>query len=62
MNDVRQTNKSDHRGVAVLVGMLGVTLFCLFLTPVFYVVVRSLALRVERQESSPKLQLEERAS
>lgn len=32
-------------GVAVFFGMLGVTLFGLFLTPVFYVVVRRLALR-----------------
>ncbi|MCK3853776.1 efflux RND transporter permease subunit [Pseudomonas sp. W2Jun17] len=49
-------------GVAVFAGMLGVTLFGLFLTPVFYVVMRSLALRLQRQGSSPKLQLEERAS
>ncbi len=32
-------------GVAVFAGMLGVTIFGLFLTPVFYVVVRSLAAR-----------------
>jgi multidrug efflux pump len=32
-------------GVAVFAGMLGVTVFGLFLTPVFYVVVRSLATR-----------------
>jgi hydrophobe/amphiphile efflux-1 (HAE1) family protein len=32
-------------GVAVFAGMLGVTVFGLFLTPVFYVVVRSLAAR-----------------
>jgi gold/copper resistance efflux pump len=32
-------------GVAVFFGMLGVTLFGLFLTPVFYVVVRRLGLR-----------------
>jgi hypothetical protein len=31
--------------VAVFAGMLGVTAFGLFLTPVFYVVVRSLATR-----------------
>ena len=30
-------------GIAVFCGMLGVTLFGLFLTPVFYVVVRRLA-------------------
>ena len=49
-------------GVAVFAGMLGVTLFGLFLTPVFYVVMRSLALRLERKGSSPKVQMEERAS
>jgi gold/copper resistance efflux pump len=32
-------------GIAVLFGMLGVTLFGLVLTPVFYVVIRSLTLR-----------------
>jgi Cation/multidrug efflux pump len=32
-------------GIAVFAGMLGVTLFGLFLTPVFYVVLRSLAHR-----------------
>ena len=49
-------------GVAVFAGMLGVTLFGLFLTPVFYVVMRSLALRLQRKGPSPKLQLEERVS
>ena len=49
-------------GVAVFAGMLGVTLFGLFLTPVFYVVMRSLALRVQRQGASPKVQLKESAS
>ncbi|RFD32150.1 multidrug efflux RND transporter permease subunit [Pseudomonas sp. GL93] len=49
-------------GVAVFAGMLGVTLFGLFLTPVFYVVMRSLALRVERRGASPKVQLKESAS
>lgn len=39
-------------GVAVFSGMIGVTLFGLFLTPVFYVVVMKLARRVrEAQES-----------
>ena len=33
-------------GVAVFAGMLGVTLFGLFLTPVFYVLVRKLAERI----------------
>jgi multidrug efflux pump len=32
-------------GVAVFSGMLGVTLFGLFLTPVFFVVLRNLVLR-----------------
>jgi Cu/Ag efflux pump CusA len=32
-------------GVAVFAGMLGVTVFGLFLTPVFYVVIRSLVTR-----------------
>ncbi len=34
-------------GVAVFAGMLGVTLFGLFLTPVFYVLLRFLAVRLE---------------
>ncbi|TAK84489.1 MAG: multidrug efflux RND transporter permease subunit, partial [Aquabacterium sp.] len=34
-------------GVAVFSGMLGVTLFGLFLTPVFYVLLRKLAIRLE---------------
>jgi hydrophobe/amphiphile efflux-1 (HAE1) family protein len=41
-------------GVAVFAGMLGVTVFGLFLTPVFYVVVRSLAAR--RAPTSVQLQ------
>ncbi|HEY0848202.1 MAG TPA: efflux RND transporter permease subunit [Noviherbaspirillum sp.] len=36
-------------GVAVFAGMLGVTLFGLFLTPVFYVLLRNLAKRFERR-------------
>ncbi|KRB94244.1 efflux RND transporter permease subunit [Noviherbaspirillum sp. Root189] len=36
-------------GVAVFAGMLGVTLFGLFLTPVFYVLLRNLAKRLERK-------------
>ena len=35
-------------GVAVFAGMLGVTLFGLFLTPLFYVLLRKLAVRLER--------------
>ena len=36
-------------GVAVLAGMLGVTFFGLFLTPVFYVLLRTLARRFEKK-------------
>jgi multidrug efflux pump subunit AcrB len=36
-------------GVAVFSGMLGVTFFGLFLTPVFYVVIRALVLRGKRK-------------
>ena len=35
-------------GIAVFAGMLGVTVFGLFLTPVFYVVVEGLADRLRR--------------
>jgi multidrug efflux pump len=35
-------------GVAVFAGMLGVTFFGLFLTPVFYVLLRTLARRFEK--------------
>jgi multidrug efflux pump len=47
-------------GVAVFAGMLGVTFFGLFLTPVFYVLLRTLAKRFERpkhahaHEAAPK--------
>jgi multidrug efflux pump len=37
-------------GVAVFAGMLGVTFFGLFLTPVFYVLLRKLAVRLERKK------------
>jgi len=37
-------------GVAVFFGMLGVTFFGLFLTPVFYVLLRTLEKRVTRTE------------
>jgi len=36
-------------GVAVFAGMLGVTFFGLFLTPVFYVLLRTLAQRFEKK-------------
>jgi multidrug efflux pump len=40
-------------GVAVFAGMLGVTLFGLFLTPVFYVLLRTLAQRFARPVAAP---------
>jgi len=40
-------------GVAVFAGMLGVTLFGLFLTPVFYVLVRKLAERISPTRATP---------
>lgn len=40
-------------GVAVFSGMLGVTFFGLFLTPVFYVLLRTLAKRLERRKPVP---------
>jgi multidrug efflux pump len=40
-------------GVAVFAGMLGVTLFGLFLTPVFYVLLRKLAQRLEGAKPTP---------
>jgi len=39
-------------GVAVFAGMLGVTFFGLFLTPVFYVALRLLATRGQRREAA----------
>ncbi|MGY2492782.1 efflux RND transporter permease subunit [Cupriavidus sp. CP313] len=44
-SEVRQAT-----GVTVFAGMLGVTIFGLFLTPVFYVVLRRLATRRQRKE------------
>jgi multidrug efflux pump len=37
-------------GVAVFAGMLGVTFFGLFLTPVFYVLLRKLAVSMEKKK------------
>jgi multidrug efflux pump len=37
-------------GVAVFAGMLGVTFFGLFLTPVFYVLLRKLAVKLEKKK------------
>jgi multidrug efflux pump subunit AcrB len=39
-------------GVAVLSGMVGVTLLGLFLTPVFYVTIRSVLQRFRQRKSS----------
>ncbi|WP_426104387.1 efflux RND transporter permease subunit [Massilia sp. TSP1-1-2] len=41
-------------GVAVFGGMLGVTFFGLFLTPVFYVLLRTFAKRMERKAPLPQ--------
>jgi multidrug efflux pump len=41
-------------GVAVFAGMLGVTFFGLFLTPVFYVLLRSLGKRFEKKAPAAK--------
>ena len=38
-------------GVTVFSGMLGVTFFGLFLTPVFYVTIRHLTQRLRRREA-----------
>jgi len=42
-------------GIAVFAGMLGVTLFGLFLTPVFYAVIGRLFARAERPAAHPRL-------
>ena len=46
-------------GIAVFAGMLGVTLFGLFLTPVFYVVMRGLSARFERPKAKKASHMEE---
>lgn len=46
-------------GVAVFAGMLGVTLFGLFLTPVFYVVIRGLTTRFEQYRAKSPARLQE---
>jgi hypothetical protein len=38
-------------GLAVFSGMIGVTIFGLLLTPVFYLVIRNLVQRFERSDS-----------
>jgi HAE1 family hydrophobic/amphiphilic exporter-1 len=40
-------------GTAVFFGMLGVTFFGLFLTPVFYVAIRQLTLWLARRKGTP---------
>ncbi|MBP0629114.1 multidrug efflux RND transporter permease subunit [Cupriavidus sp. AcVe19-1a] len=49
-------------GVAVFAGMLGVTFFGLFLTPVFYVALRLLATRGERRKVSASVEHQAMAS
>ncbi len=49
-------------GVAVFAGMLGVTVFGLFLTPVFYVVIRRISSRFERRKGGASHPAQERAS
>ncbi len=49
-------------GIAVFAGMLGVTLFGLFLTPVFYVVMRTLAPRFERRTPTIKTSMDRSTS
>jgi hydrophobic/amphiphilic exporter-1 (mainly G- bacteria), HAE1 family len=44
-------------GTAVFTGMLGVTLFGLFLTPVFYVAVRSVVLATSRRRPVKRSEL-----
>jgi len=46
-------------GVAVFAGMLGVTLFGLFLTPVFYVLLRTFAKRFEKHKPAAEVSLPE---
>ena len=41
-------------GTAVFSGMLGVTFFGLFLTPVFYVAIRALRAVARRRRAPPK--------
>ena len=49
-------------GVAVFAGMLGVTVFGLFLTPVFYVVIRRISSRFERRKRGAIHPAQENAS
>jgi len=49
-------------GIAVFAGMLGVTVFGLFLTPVFYVLIRRISSRFEKPAPGPARRPEEIAS
>jgi hypothetical protein len=49
-------------GVAVFAGMLGVTLFGLLLTPVFYVLLRTLVTRSSRRPAGGALPSAARAA
>ena len=49
-------------GTAVFAGMLGVTVFGLFLTPVFYVSVRMLSNWLSRKPAASEPKVEERAA
>ena len=49
-------------GIAVFAGMLGVTFFGLFLTPVFYVVIRRISSRFERRKRGASHPAQESAS
>ena len=49
-------------GTAVFAGMLGVTVFGLFLTPVFYVTIRKFTMWLSRKKPAPAVHLDERAA
>jgi len=44
-------------GITVFAGMLGVTLFGLFLTPVFYVALRKLVAQDGARDAQPTLEV-----
>ncbi|WJN49414.1 efflux RND transporter permease subunit [Pseudomonas asiatica] len=49
-------------GIAVFTGMIGVTLFGLFLTPLFYVLLRQFSVRFTRGAGAPAAQRDARAA
>ena len=51
--DLARLNQGQAVGVAVFFGMLGVTLFGLVFTPIFYIVVRNLADRAGTKKPLP---------